>query len=85
MTVDTLRGGNLRVSSREDMTRASKPQQNPHNGGTFDDFLREEGIYESVQTTAIKRVLAMQLEDVVKARKLAEAKMTRRMRTSRTN
>lgn len=32
-------------------------KKNPHIGQLFDDFLREEGIYEEVQVTATKRVL----------------------------
>jgi antitoxin HicB len=32
----------------------------------FDDFLREEGIYESVQAIAIKRVIAWQLAEAMK-------------------
>ena len=60
-----------------------KAKKNPHIGGSLDDFLREEGIYEAVQTTAIKRVLAMQLEDAMKERKLTKVEMARRMRTSR--
>lgn len=62
-----------------------KPRKtkNPHIGSSFDDFLREDGIYENVQTTAIKRVLASQLELAMKARKLTKLEMARRMRTSR--
>jgi hypothetical protein len=30
--------------------------RNPHIGQSFDAFLKEQGIYESVQTTAMKRV-----------------------------
>jgi antitoxin HicB len=36
-----------------------------------------------VQTTAIKRVLASQLEQAMKDRKLTKMEMARRMRTSR--
>lgn len=63
----------------------SKPRKtnNPYIGETFDAFLKEEGIYEDVQTTAIKRVLASQLEQAMKARKLTKIEMARRMRTSR--
>jgi antitoxin HicB len=57
--------------------------KNPHIGDSFDTFLKEEGIYESVQTTAIKRVLAMQLEEAMKQRNLSKVEMARRMRTSR--
>lgn len=52
-------------------------------GQTFDDFLREEGIYEDVQTMAIKRVLSMQLQDAMKAMNLSKSEMARRMETSR--
>jgi hypothetical protein len=65
------------------MRKPGKTKKNPHIGNSFDDFLKEEGIYEDVQTTAIKRVLAMQLEDAMKARKLTKVEMARRMRTSR--
>jgi len=60
----------------------SKPRKtnNPHIGQSFDTFLKEEGIYEDVQTTAIKRVLASQLEQAMKARKLTKIEMARRMR-----
>ena len=34
-------------------------------GSFFDDFLKEEGIYDEVETTAIKRVIAWQLEKEV--------------------
>jgi antitoxin HicB len=61
----------------------SRKTKNPHLGDTFDSFLKEEGIYEDVQTTAIKRVLASQLEEAMKARRLNKVEMARRMRTSR--
>jgi antitoxin HicB len=64
------------------MTKPRKAK-NPHIGDSFDSFLKEEGIYESVRTTAIKRVLAMQLEDAMKQRKLTKVEMARRMKTSR--
>lgn len=64
------------------MTKARK-KKNPHLGGTFDDFLKEDGIFESVQSTAIKRVLAAQLEQARRAQKLTKLEMAKRMRTSR--
>jgi antitoxin HicB len=64
------------------MTKPRKAK-NPHIGDSFDSFLKEEGIYESVRTTAIKRVLAMQLEEAMKQRKLTKVEMARRMKTSR--
>ncbi len=54
-----------------------------HVGGLFDDFLKEEGIYDDVQTTATKRVLAWQLTETMKKRKLTKVEMAKRMETSR--
>jgi hypothetical protein len=64
------------------MSKPRKPK-NPHIGSSLDDLLKEEGIYEDVQTTAIKRVLASQLERAMKAKKLTKVEMARRMQTSR--
>ena len=64
------------------MSKTRRPA-NPHIGSSFDEFLKEDGIYEEVQTTAIKRVLALQLEQAMKAKKLSKIEMARRMRTSR--
>jgi antitoxin HicB len=64
------------------MRKTTKPK-NPRVGSTLDDFLKEEWIYEDVQSTSIKRVLALQLERTMKERKLTKAEMARRMRTSR--
>jgi antitoxin HicB len=61
----------------------TRKTKNPHIGSSFDAFLKEEGIYEDVQTTAIKRVLATQLEEAMKERNLTKGEMARRMRTSR--
>ena len=55
------------------MTKFRKAR-NPHIAESFDSFLREEGIYESVQTTAIKRVLAMKLEEATKQQKQAKSR-----------
>jgi len=52
-------------------------------GSSFDSWLREEGIYEEVAATAIKRVLARQLEAAMKEKQVSKAEMARRMRTSR--
>jgi antitoxin HicB len=52
-------------------------------GSRFDDFLREEGIYESVQAIAIKRVIAWQLAEAMKVNGVTKAEMARQMNTSR--
>ena len=52
-------------------------------GSSFDGWLREEGIYGEGTATAIKRVLARQLEAAMKEKNVSKAEMARRMRTSR--
>jgi antitoxin HicB len=52
-------------------------------GSSFDSWLREEGIYEEVTASAIKRILARQVEAAMKEKKFSKAEMARRMRTSR--
>ena len=52
-------------------------------GSSFDSWLREEGIYEEVTATAIKCVLARQVEAAMKEKNFSKAEMARRMHTSR--
>ena len=35
-------------------------KRNPRTGSRFDDFLKEEGMFEEVQAKALKRALAEQ-------------------------
>ena len=52
-------------------------------GPTFDDFLKEDGTYESTQAVAIKRVLAWQIGQAMERKHITKAEMARRMDTSR--
>lgn len=52
-------------------------------GSSFDDFLREEDAHEETQAVAIKRVLAYQLAEAMKAEGLTKVAMAERMGTSR--
>jgi hypothetical protein len=54
-----------------------------HVGSNLDDFLREEQLLHTVEATAVKRVLAFQIEREMKRRKLTKIEMASRMRTSR--
>ena len=58
--------------------------KNKHIGSSFDDFLEEEGIYEEVTSHALKRVIAWQLAEAMKEKKISKSEMARRMKTSRT-
>lgn len=57
-------------------------ENNPHIGGTLEDFLRAEGIAEEVRATAIKRTIALQIEQEMAAQKISKSEMARRMKTS---
>jgi antitoxin HicB len=52
-------------------------------GSSFDEFLKEEGIYEDVTARAIKRVIARQLDALMADQGLTKAALARRMKTSR--
>jgi DNA-binding Xre family transcriptional regulator len=54
-----------------------------HIGSNFDDFLKEEKIYEQVQAVAIKRVVAYQIAEEMKKKNLTKTEMASRMNTSR--
>ncbi len=54
-----------------------------HIGSAFDDFLKEEKIYEQAQAAAIKRVIAYQIAEEMKKKKLTKTEMASRMKTSR--
>jgi hypothetical protein len=40
---------------------------NKHIGYSFDEFLKEEGLFDDAQNTAIKRVLRWQIQEQMKA------------------
>jgi len=54
-----------------------------HVGSTFDSLLEEGGIIGEVETIAIKRVVAYQIEQAMKKEGLDKTQMAERMRTSR--
>lgn len=56
---------------------------NPYIGSDFDDFLREEGIFEEVQAGAIKKVVAFMIEQAMAESHVSKTEMARRMKTSR--
>jgi antitoxin HicB len=52
-------------------------------GSSFDDWLRDEGLYEEVTAVAIKRVLARQIAQEMTDQNLSKSDMAKRMLTSR--
>jgi antitoxin HicB len=52
-------------------------------GSNFDDFLTEEGILKEVSAVAVKRVLAWQIHESMKAQHLTKTALASKMHTSR--
>jgi len=52
-------------------------------GSSFDDFLKQDGIYEEVTARAIKSVIARQLEVLMANDHLTKSALAKRMNTSR--
>ena len=52
-------------------------------GSNFDTFLQDEGILDKVEQVAVKRVLAMQIQELMGEQKLSKTEMARKMATSR--
>ena len=56
---------------------------NKHVGSNLDDFLAEEAMLEEATAIAVKRVIAWQIEQEMKAQKLTKTALAAKMRTSR--
>ena len=56
---------------------------NRHRGSSFDSFLEQEGLLEAVTSRALKRVIARQLDTLMKAQGLNKTALADKMHTSR--
>ncbi len=65
------------------MSKKRKQRKN-HTGSSIDDFLKEEGIFEEAQAQAVKEVVAWQLDEAMRKRKISKNKMAKLLKTSRT-
>ncbi len=54
-----------------------------HRGSSVVDFLKEEGIFEEAQVQAIKEVVAWQLAEAMKEKKISKNRMAQLLKTSR--
>jgi DNA-binding Xre family transcriptional regulator len=52
-------------------------------GSTFDDFMKEEGLYEEAQEVALLRVFVWKIREAMKAKAITKVEMAKRMNTSR--
>lgn len=67
------------------MKMTNRARNNPCNGGNFDDFFKEQGIFAAVHATALKRTLTTQIAKAMRERNLMKSEIARRMRTSQVN
>jgi len=58
---------------------------NKHKGSTFDDFLDDEKLLNQAEATAVKRVIAYQINRAMKEKKINKNKMAHAMNTSRSS
>ena len=65
------------------MSKKRKQRKN-HMGSSIDDFLKEEGIFEEAQAQAVKEVVAWQLDQAMRKRKISKNRMAKLLKTSRT-
>lgn len=56
---------------------------NPHFGSSFDDFLKEEGLFAEAEAHALKQVIAWQIQEAMTTQGLTKTAMAKRMKTSR--
>ena len=54
-----------------------------YKGSSLDDFLKEEGIYDEVVAQVEKEVIAWQLQQAMKKKKITKQRMAELMKTSR--
>lgn len=57
---------------------------NTLTGSSFDAFLAEQGLTDEVSAAALKRVIAWQIAEAMKAQKMSKKALAERMKTSRT-
>ena len=60
-------------------------KNNKHIGSTFDDFLQAEGLLAEAEATAVKRVIAYQIEKEMAERQISKSALARMMQTSRSS
>lgn len=54
-----------------------------HIGSSLDDLLQEDGLLEHATAVAVKRVIAWQIEEEMRAQALTKTALAERMHTSR--
>jgi len=55
---------------------------NPYTGSNFDDFLEQEGILEEVSAKAHKRLLVLQLADIMQESSITKTSLAQKLNTN---
>jgi hypothetical protein len=61
----------------------NKTRKNIHSGSGFTDFLDKEGIRPEVEVLALKRVVALELQQILEQEHVTKTQLAARMKTSR--
>ena len=61
----------------------SRKMNENHLGSDLDDFLRDEGILEQVDAAAMKRIIALQIAQLMAEQGISKTEMAQRMKVSR--
>jgi len=61
----------------------TKAAQNSHRGSDFREFLSDEGLLPEVEVLALKRSVALQLQQILESERLTKTQLASRMKTSR--
>jgi hypothetical protein len=56
---------------------------NRYLGSDFDRFLEEEGMLAEVEAGAIKKLVALEIQNIMREKQLSKRAMAKKMRTSR--
>jgi antitoxin HicB len=59
-------------------------KRHKHVGSSFDEFLAGDGVLAKAEATALKRVIAWQVQQVMGEKHMSKSKMANEMHTSRT-
>lgn len=62
---------------------SEKNKTNKHCGSTLEDFLKEEGIFESAKIEAVTRVISWQIAEEMLKKGITKTQMAEQMHTSR--
>lgn len=67
------------------MNNKKRKNKNIHAGSNFDDFLKEEGLFEHCQEVGAKYAFVMQLQDEMEKQNLTKEEFAKRIGTSRSS